>query len=69
MLWISWSSPAGVLLFWGVSSLIGIGQNQFSIHRCRKADQMEEANKPVEAKPVEVDVVRKQKKQRPHKKH
>jgi YidC/Oxa1 family membrane protein insertase len=52
-----------------VSSLIGIGQNQFSLHRCRKADQMEEANKPVEAKPVEVDVVRKQKKQRPHKKH
>jgi YidC/Oxa1 family membrane protein insertase len=69
MLWISWSSPAGVLLFWGVSSLIGIGQNQFSLHRCRKADQMEEANKPVEAKPVEVDVIRKQKKQRPHKKH
>lgn len=69
MLWISWSSPAGVLLFWGVSSLIGIGQNQFTLARCRKADAIKEANEALEAKPVEVDVVRKQKKKRPTKKH
>ena len=69
MLWISWSSPAGVLLFWGVSSLIGIGQNQFTLRRCRRADEAKEAEAELEVKPVEVDVVRKQKKKRPTKKH
>ncbi len=69
MLWISWSSPAGVLLFWGVSSLIGIGQNQFTLSRCRKQEAEEEAEKALVAKPVEVDVVRKEKKKRPTKKH
>ena len=68
MLWISWGSPAGVLLFWGVSSLIGIAQNQFTLRRCRRQDKEEEASKMLEAKPVEVDVVRKERKQRPTKK-
>lgn len=69
MLWISWGSPAGVLLFWGASSLIGIGQNQFTLHRCRKQDAEAEAAKALEVQPVEVDVVRKTKKKRPSKKH
>ena len=68
MLWISWGSPAGVLLFWGVSSLIGIAQNQITLSRCRRANAEAEAAAELEVKPVEVDVVRKQKKQRPHKK-
>ncbi len=68
MLWISWGSPAGVLLFWGVSSLIGIAQNQFTLRRCRRQDKEEEASKMLEAKPVEVDVVRKERKKRPTKK-
>ena len=68
MLWISWGSPAGVLLFWGASSLIGIGQNQFTLHRCRKQDEEEEAAKALISQPVEVDVVRKTKKKRPSKK-
>lgn len=68
MLWISWGSPAGVLLFWGVSSLIGIAQNQFTLRRCRRQDEEEEASKMLEAKPVEVDVVRKERKKRPKKK-
>lgn len=68
MLWISWGSPAGVLLFWGVSSLIGIGQNQFTLSRCRREDAKLEAERALEAHPVEVDVVRKQKKKRPTKK-
>ncbi len=68
MLWISWSSPAGVLLFWGVSSLIGIGQNQFTMYRCRLADRQKEENAPIEVKPVEVNVTRKEKKKRPTKK-
>lgn len=68
MLWISWGSPAGVLLFWGVSSLIGIGQNQFTLSRCRRQDAEREAAKALEVKPVEVDVIRKEKKKRPSKK-
>ncbi|MCI9130285.1 MAG: YidC/Oxa1 family membrane protein insertase [Eggerthellaceae bacterium] len=68
MLWISWGSPAGVLLFWGVSSLIGIGQNQFTLARCRRQDAEKEAEEALVAKPVEVEVVRKEKKKRPTKK-
>ncbi|WP_172135724.1 YidC/Oxa1 family membrane protein insertase [Adlercreutzia sp. ZJ473] len=68
MLWISWSSPAGVLLFWGVSSLIGVAQNQFSMHLCRKNDERVAAEEPIEVKPVEVTVTRKAKKPRPKKK-
>lgn len=68
MLWISWTSPAGVLLFWGASSLIGVGQNQFSMARCRKADARIAAETPIDVKPVEVEVTRKVKKPRPTKK-
>lgn len=68
MLWISWTSPAGVLLFWGASSLIGIAQNQFSTARCRKKDALAEAAEPIEAKPIEVNVTRKERKKRPTKK-
>ncbi len=66
MLWISWSSPAGVLLFWGASSLIGVAQQQTSLYLLRKKDS--EAEEIIEVKPVEVDVTRKVKKARPHKK-
>ncbi len=65
MLWISWSSPAGVLLFWGASSLIGLGQQQISM-RIMKRDA--EAAETIEVKPIEVDVTRKVKKPRPTKK-
>ena len=68
MLWISWGSPAGVLLFWGTSSLIGIGQNQLSLYLFRRRDEQIEAEKPIEIKPVEVNVTRKAKKPRPTKK-
>ena len=68
MLWISWGSPAGVLLFWGVSSLIGIGQNQFTLYRCRKADQQKAAEEAEIIQPVDVVVERKPKKKRPTKK-
>lgn len=44
MLWISWSSPAGVLLFWGASSLMGIAQQQISMRIMKKRDA--EAAKP-----------------------
>ena len=72
MLWISWGSPAGVLLFWGVSSLIGIGQNQLSLYLIKRADKREQEEKEAleEYVPpaVEVTVTRKVKKKRPKKK-
>lgn len=68
MLWISWSSPAGVLLFWGVSSLLGIAQNQISSTYYKKQDAKIEAKKAAEVKPIEVEVTRKEKKPRPKKK-
>lgn len=67
MLWIGWGSPAGVLLFWGVSSLFGVAQQQLTMAELRRKDKEEEA-KIVDVKPVEVDVERKVKKKRPHKK-
>lgn len=65
MLWIGWGSPAGVLLFWGVSSLLGVAQQQISMRIMKNKDNNEDA---IEVKPVEVDVVRKEKKPRPKKK-
>ena len=66
MLWISWNAPAGVLLFWGTSSLIGIAQQQISLRIMKNRDSREE--EMIEAKPIEVDVTRKVKKPRPTKK-
>lgn len=66
MLFISWSSPAGVLLFWGASSVIGIAQQQVSLHFVKKKELDAEAM--IEVKPIEVDVTRKNKKPRPTKK-
>lgn len=66
MLWISWNSPAGVLLFWGTSSLLGVAQQQVSMGIMKRRDA--EAASVVEIKPIEVDVTRKVKKNRPTKK-
>ncbi len=66
MLWISWGSPAGVLLFWGVSSLIGVAQQQVSMRIMKKRDAEKEDT--IEVKPIEVEVTRKAKKPRPKKK-
>lgn len=67
MLWIGWGSPAGVLLFWGASSVIGIAQSQLTLHHFKKKDREAEAL-AAETAPVEVYVTRKQKKARPKKK-
>ena len=66
MLWISWSSASGVLLFWGVSSIIGVCQQQISMRIMKKHDA--EKEETIEVKPIEVDVTRKAKKPRPKKK-
>ena len=67
MVLIGWTAPAGVLLFWGTSSLLGILQQQISLAIIKSQDK--KAEEAVVIKPVEVDVVRKQKKPRPKKKH
>lgn len=67
MLFIGWSSPGGVLLFWGTSSLIGVAQQQITMRALRAADEKRQAEEDLVVKPVEVDVTRKTKKKRPTK--
>lgn len=67
MVWIGWSLPSGVLLYYNTSALWQVVQMQLVTKRV-----MDEAKAEAEAelanKPVEVDVVRKDRKKRPHKK-
>ena len=67
MLWLGWGSPTGVLLFWATSSVFGVLQQVISTKVMKHKDEEVEVKK-VEVKPVEVNVVRKEKKPRPHKK-
>lgn len=66
MLFISWGSPAGVLLFWGTSSVIALIQQQITMRSLKRKDRIEAEQ--AEAKPIEVDVTRKVKKSKPTKK-
>lgn len=66
MVWIGWSSPAGVLLFWGASSLIAIAQQQISLHIIEKKDK--ESETPEIKLNTEINVTRKVKKKRSTKK-
>lgn len=66
MLFIGWSSPGGVLLFWGVSSLIGVAQQQLTTRAMKRADAKKE-EEMIDVAPVKVDVTRKAKKKRPTK--
>ena len=68
MLWFGWGVPAAVLLYYVTSSLWQVVQQKVITQRV-----MEKAKAGAEAeaanRPVEVDVVRKEKKARPHKKN
>jgi len=66
MLYIGWSAPAGVLLYWDVSSILGVGQQMASRKMLEKKDAEKEAE-VVEVTPVKVEVERKPKKARPKK--
>lgn len=66
MLFVGWGTPAGVLLFWGTSSIIAVIQSQGSMYILRKRDAEEEAQ--AELKPIEVNVTRKVQKKRQSKK-
>ena len=67
MLFVSWSSPAGVLLFWGVSGIIATITQQTYMHHLRKQSESEEMEQ-IEIQPVQVEVERRVKKKRPTKK-
>ena len=67
MLFVRWSSPAGVLLFWGVSGIIAtIFQQTYMSYLKKKLDAEDEG--PIELQPVHVEVERKERKKRPTKK-
>ena len=68
MLFVSWSSPAGVLLFWGVSGIIAILTQQIYMRYLKRQDAENELEM-IDVKPVKVEVERKVKKKRPRKKH
>ena len=68
MLWLGWTSPTGVLLFWATSSVFGVLQQVISTRIFKRQDELVEAADET-PKPVEVDVVRKTKKKRPTKKN
>lgn len=67
MLFVSWSSPAGVLLFWGVSGIIATITQQTYMAVLRKRDK-ENNEELIEIQPVQIEVERKVKKKRPTKK-
>lgn len=67
MLFVSWSSPAGVLLFWGVSGIIATITQQVYM-RILKKQAADEENEQIEVQPIKVEVERKVKKKRPTKK-
>ena len=67
MLFVSWSSPAGVLLFWGVSGIIAVITQQVYMRHLKRQASLE-AEEQIEVQPVKVEVERKVKKKRPTKK-
>ena len=67
MLWIGWNIPAGVLLYYDVSSTWQVVQQVFVTQRVIDQTKKEEEERMANA-PIEIDVVRREKKQRPHKK-
>ena len=63
--WMAWISPAGVILYWSLSSAFGFFQ-QIITNKVLKKEKQEKIEADVH-KPVEVNVQRKEKKKRPHK--
>ena len=67
-IWMAWISPAGVMLYWALSSGFGLAQQFITQRNLKNQDEkIEEELRPV--KPVEVTVERRQKKKRPRKSH
>ncbi len=67
MVWFGWGVPAGVLLYYNTSALWGVAQQQLITKRLMDKFKREEEER-MKNKPIEVNVVRKEKKKRPTKK-
>ena len=68
MLWLGWNLPAGVLLYYDISSLWQVAQQIFVTRRVMEKAKAEEEERLAHA-PIEVDVVRREHKARPRKKN
>jgi YidC/Oxa1 family membrane protein insertase len=66
MLFAGWRTPAGVLLYWDASSIIGISQQIISKIVNERKDR-EAEKEQIEIKPVKVNVERRERKSRPRK--
>ena len=66
MMWFGWTTPAGVLLYWDTSSIIGMGQQE-AMKLLNKRKEKEIEKQQIEIRPVKVDVERKERKNRPRK--
>lgn len=67
MVWIGWGLPSGVLLYYNTSALWQVAQQQLITRRVM-AEAKAEAEESMANRPVEIDVVRKDRKKRPRKK-
>jgi YidC/Oxa1 family membrane protein insertase len=67
MLWFGWTVPAAVLLYYDTSALWQVVQQKIVTQRVMEKVKRE-TEEQLKNQPVQVDVVRKEKKPRPHKK-
>lgn len=67
MVWFGWSVPAAVLLYYNTSAIWQVVQQRFIVTRVMNQARAEAEAKMADA-PVEVDVVRRERKKRPRKK-
>lgn len=67
MMWFGWSVPVGVVLYYNTSAAWGVIQQLFITNRMMEKYKKEEEERMANA-PVQVNVVRKEKSPRPHKK-
>lgn len=67
MVWVGWSLPAGVNLYYVTSSAWGVIQQLLIANRVKAKILAEEAIKEANA-PIHVEVMRRERKKRPHKK-
>lgn len=65
-IYMAWISPAGVILYWALSSAFGFVQQVITNRRLQRKKDEEEAEKNI-PEPVEIEVERRVKKKRPHK--
>lgn len=68
MMFVGWNIPAGVLIYYNVSALWQVIQQLFVTRKVMEKAKAEHEAK-MAAAPIEVDVVRQERKARPHKKH